>query len=141
MKLLIKTPTTNFYYHGRNLVIEQHLRPQLIIERADIPEAIAAIMYVAQVESVSREEIAECCTRLEIQSPSMSADPEKPSKKIENFQVGNVVKTLDGTKYVITNGDQLHNAQIEKHEFVCEKAHEDGSFAYMCRSEWCKCRS
>jgi hypothetical protein len=82
MKLLLRTPTARFSHYGRNLVIEQDGQ-KVVIERADIPELLASASYVSHVEKVSREEIAECCSRLELLPPCMSPQTENPSEKIE----------------------------------------------------------
>lgn len=145
MKLLLRTPTVRFFHYGRNLIIEQEGQ-KIVIERADIPEALAAVLYIAGVETVPLDEIDKCCRLLEVQPPSMSAPTEKPSKKIEKdvefgigIGIGMVAKGADGRKYVIRTDAHAQLAQIEGHEFVCEKPHQDGDLSYLCGGQWCRC--
>lgn len=59
MKLLISAPTLKFFYVGRNLVIQQEGKT-IVVERANIPEAMAAVEYVASAENISSRAADEC---------------------------------------------------------------------------------
>ena len=53
--------------------------------------------------------------------------------------IGNVVDNLSFGKYCVLNQEQADKANAENHLFVCEKAHEDGSYAYLCGGQYCRC--
>ena len=72
LKLLIKTGNTEFFHDGRNLVIKQ--RGQTItVERSDIPEGLAALIFVATKEQVSGADIKKHCATLDV-SPDYLKD-------------------------------------------------------------------
>jgi len=63
--------------------------------------------------------------------------PKPEPKRI--IVIGNVVDNLSFGKYCVLNQEQADKANKEDHKFVCEKAHEDGSFAYLCDNKYCRC--
>ncbi len=55
-----RTPTLRFFHRGRNLVIEARHDGVTKIERADIPEAIGALLAVALAENIPASDILRC---------------------------------------------------------------------------------
>jgi hypothetical protein len=55
------------------------------------------------------------------------------------IEVGNVVDNPSFGKYCAITQEQADQANAEGHIFVCEKAHDDGSFAYLCGGSYCRC--
>ena len=55
-------------------------------------------------------------------------------------KLGEVWKTIDGRKFVVTSSRLQDMAgRFYEYEFVCDRAHADGDFSYMCTSNWCRC--
>jgi hypothetical protein len=65
VKTLISTGTTKFSHDKRSLVIEQDGK-EIRIERADLPEGLAAMTYVACKEQVSGADIKKHCASLDV---------------------------------------------------------------------------
>ena len=65
MKTLLITGTTKFSHDKRSLVIEQDGK-EIRIERADLPEGLAAMTYVACKEQVSGTDIKKHCADLDV---------------------------------------------------------------------------
>jgi hypothetical protein len=63
--------------------------------------------------------------------------PKPEPRKV--LEIGFIVDDPAHGKYKIFTQEQLDKANKEDHIFVCEKAHEDGSFAYMCGGSYCRC--
>lgn len=49
--------------------------------------------------------------------------------------VGNVILRQDGSKFVARRNRNLEPGE----SFVCECAHDDGDYSYVCGSDWCRC--
>lgn len=56
------TPTLKFEHRYANLVIDTKHDGCITIQKADIPETVAALIRVAHDEGVSLDEIIECCS-------------------------------------------------------------------------------
>lgn len=55
-------------------------------------------------------------------------------------QLRNVYKGRNGKKFVVHKGNIGDiKANPDNYEFVCERPHQDGSFAYYCGEDWCRC--
>lgn len=46
-----------------------------------------------------------------------------------------------GLKFIIHSGNKCNiENTIEEYNFVCDNAHEDGDYSYLCCSEYCRCK-
>lgn len=56
-----RTPSLRFFHRYRNLVIETKFDGAIKIEKADLPELIAAAMAIAIEEDIPAEDVRRAC--------------------------------------------------------------------------------
>lgn len=80
------------------------------------------------------KKVVESCESKQLNKPDVTRS------KIYVVELGNVVRGKDGYKKVVKkhNIDEIKE-NLNNYEFVCDRAHGDGDFSYMCGMDWCRC--